>query len=78
MYTYEYFIYHLQPFGIISLPQMLPTKLTRSEVIEMNKVPATNKVTIPLITENKVNKVPVNNNLVSFKHYNLSRKKTDN
>jgi hypothetical protein len=45
-------------------------------VIEMNKVPLTNQVNIPVAMDNSevIKNWPVNNNLVSFKHYNLSRK----
>jgi glycoprotein-N-acetylgalactosamine 3-beta-galactosyltransferase len=41
MYAYEYLIYHLQPFGVIDLPQPLPDKVNFEVVAEVNRVIAT-------------------------------------
>jgi hypothetical protein len=37
MYVYEYLIYNLQPFGIINLPQSLPSMVSFEYVAKMNK-----------------------------------------
>jgi hypothetical protein len=37
MFTYEYLIYHLQPFGVINLPQQLLQKVSFELVAEINK-----------------------------------------
>jgi hypothetical protein len=41
MVAYEYFIYHLRPFGVIDLPQPLPGQVSFERVAEVNRVLST-------------------------------------
>lgn len=37
MYVYDFFIYHLRPFGIATASQEVPRKLKKSEMVEKFK-----------------------------------------